>query len=156
MQVVVAETLNLRHSRHSYIIAATKSNFLHLTGVNTKLGAEQFFNKALDASLTTDDFDFCKKGQSEKMVKGYVRKKVRFLPKLEHIFSAGTLVEEKFEKNSVSCTFAVSEDSFTLGFIAVPTCRPKTLLKGNELKNPHKIDSIKRRKKGEKKFKDFC
>ena len=47
------------------------------------------------------------------------------------------------------------ENSFTLGFIAFPKCRPNTLLKGNELKNPQAIDSIKRRKKGESEFVDF-
>ena len=62
-----------------YIISATKSNFLHLTGVNTQLSADQFFDKALNKSLTKNDFDFTKKGQTEKMVKGSVRRKVRFL-----------------------------------------------------------------------------
>ena len=70
------------------------------------------------------------------MVKGSVRRKVRFLSSLDKIFDKSTLVEESFNKNQVSCTFAVSENSFTLGFIALPKCRPNTLLKGNELKNP--------------------
>ena len=39
-----------------YIISATKSNFLHLTGVNTQLSADQFFDKALNKSLTENDF----------------------------------------------------------------------------------------------------
>ena len=138
-----------------YIISATKSNFLHLTGVNTQLSADQFFDKALNKSLTENDFDFTKKGQTEKMVKGSVRRKVRFLSSLDKIFDKSTLVEESFNKNQVSCTFAVSENSFTLGFIALPKCRPNTLLKGNELKNPQSIDSIKRRKKGESEFVDF-
>ena len=139
----------------SYVISATKSNFLHLTGVNTNLTASEFFEKALGKTLSVDDFDFCKKGQNEKNVKGCVRSKVKFLPDIEKILSATTLVEEKFVKNKISCTFAVSENSFTLGFIACPKCRPKTLLKGNRLKNPCKIDSIKRRKKGEKEFEEF-
>ena len=138
-----------------YIISATKSNFLHLTGVNTQLSADQFFDKALNNSLTENDFNFIKKGQSEKMVKGSVRRKVRFLSSLDKIFGKSTLVEEKFIKNKITCTFAVSENSFTLGFIAFPKCRPNTLLKGNELKNPKSIDSIKRRKRGESEFVDF-
>lgn len=139
----------------SFIISATKSNFLHLTGVNTKLTASQFFDKALNKTLTESDFDFTKKGQTEKMVKGSVRRKVRFLKELDKIFDKSTLVEENFIKNKIYCTFAVSENTFTLGFIAVPNCRPKTLLKGNELKNPQKIASIRRRKKGKKDFQDF-
>lgn len=138
-----------------YIISATKSNFLHLTGVNTPLSAEQFFDKALNKTLTENDFNFIKKGQTEKMVKGSVRRIVRFLSKLNKIFNPSTLVEESFTKNQVSCTFAVSENSFTLGFITSPKCRPNTLLKGNELKNPQRIDSIKRRKKGETEFVDI-
>lgn len=138
-----------------YVISATKSNFLHLTGVNTNLTATQFFDKALNKTLSVDDFDFCKKGQTEKDVKGCVRSKMKILPDIEKILSDTTLVEEKFVKNKVSCTFAASENSFTLGFISVPKCRPKTLLKGNKLKNPCKIDSIKRRKIGEKEFVEF-
>ena len=139
----------------TYIISATKSNFLHLTGVNTSLSATQFFDKALNQTLTVNDFDFCKKGQTEKMVKGSVRRKVKFLTDLDKVFSDTTLVEEKFVKNKISCSFAVSENSFTLGFIAAKKCLPQTLLKGNELNNPQKIDLIRRRKKGEKDFKDF-
>lgn len=143
-------------NRKSYIISAAKSNFLHLTGVNTKLSAEQFFNKAFDKSLTVNDFNFCKKGQDKTMVKGSVRRKVKFLPLLEDIFSAETLAEENFVKGRVVCTLAVSENAFTLGFIATPTkCRPKTLLKGNLLKNPCKIDSIRRRRKGGQAFENF-
>ena len=138
-----------------FIISATKSNFLHLTGVNTKLSASQFFDKALNKTLTENDFDFIKKGQTEKMVKGSVRRKVRFLKDLDKIFDKSTLVEENFIKNKIYCTFAVSENTFTLGFIAVPNCRPKTLLKGNELKNPQKIDLIRRREKGKKDFENF-
>lgn len=89
------------------------------------------------------------------MLKGSVRRKVKFLSELGKIVSNSTLVEEHFVKNKISCTFAVSENTFTLGFIAVQKCRPKTLLKGNELKKSGKIDSIKRRKKGEEKFVEF-
>ena len=142
-------------TKNFYIISATKSNYLHLTGVNTQLSAEQFFNKALNNTLTENDFNFIKKGQTEKMVKGSVRRKVRFLSSLDKIFDKSTFVEEKFIKNKITCTFAVSENSFTLGFIALPKCRPNTLLKGNELNHPQSIDSIKRRKRGESEFVDF-
>lgn len=143
--------------RKSYIISAAKSNFLHLTGVSTNLSAEQFFDRAFNKSLTVNDFDFSKKGRTEKDVKGCIRGKVKHLSFLENIFSSKTLAEESFVKGRIVCTLAVSENSFTLGFIATPTkCRPKTLLNGNLLRNPCKIDSIRRRKKGAQEFEDFC
>ena len=43
------------------------------------------------------------------------------------------MVEESFSKNAVLCTFASSDGVCTLGFIATPFARPKTLLMGNEL-----------------------
>ena len=62
-----------------YIISATKDNYLHLTGVNTKLKASEFFSKCITKTLTESDFDFIKKNQTEKEVKGYVRKKMHVL-----------------------------------------------------------------------------
>ncbi len=47
--------------------------------IRLQLSTDQFFDKALNKSLTENDFDFTKKGQTEKMVKGSVRRKVRFL-----------------------------------------------------------------------------
>ena len=93
----------------SYVISATKENFLHLTGVNTNLPSKQFFEKALAKTLAVDDFNFCKNGESEQTAKGSVRRKVRFLPCIEKILSDTTLAEEKFVKNKIFCTFAVSE-----------------------------------------------
>ena len=138
-----------------YIIAAEKDNFLHLTGVHTELSAGEFFERAIRETLTENDFDFVKKGQSEAAVKGSVRRKVQFLPILDKILQQSTLVEEDFSKNKITCSLAMSENSFTLGFVMTPNGRPKTLLKGNELKNYFAIDSIKRRKRGEKIFEDF-
>jgi hypothetical protein len=40
----------------------TRANFLHLTGVNTKLSPGQFFNQCLNNALNTDDFEFRKDG----------------------------------------------------------------------------------------------
>ena len=63
-----------------YIISAHADNFRHLVGVNTSFSAEEFFNKCLDGTLTENDFDFIKRGQSEKEVKGAVRDKIIALP----------------------------------------------------------------------------
>ena len=139
----------------SYIISAEKDNFLHLTGVHTNLSAKEFFDKAIARTLSENDFDFIKSGQSEAMVKGSVRRKMRFLPILDKLLQKGTLAEENFTKNKITCTLAVSENSFTLGFVMTPHGRPKTLLKGNELKNFFPLDAIKRRKKGNQIFENF-
>lgn len=65
-------------TKNFYIISAIKSNYLHLTGVNTQLSAEQFFYKALNNTLTENDFDFIKKGQTEKMVKALFAERFEF------------------------------------------------------------------------------
>mgnify|MGYP007056181133 FL=1 len=49
------------------------------------------------------------------------------------ILSAPNLVEEDFVKNVVRCSIATSNVSCTLGFIATPSARPMTLLRGDEL-----------------------
>ena len=58
------------HSQPYYIISAHADNYRHLVGVNTSFSAEIFFKKCLDGTLAENDFDFCKRGQSEKEVKG--------------------------------------------------------------------------------------
>ena len=60
-----------------YKFYATKDNYLHLTGVHSNLKPAQFFNKCLDDTLSVNDFDFIKKGQTESAVKGIVRKKIQ-------------------------------------------------------------------------------
>lgn len=145
---------NAFKKQKTYIISASKTNFLHLTGVNTSLSAEDFFNKALNKTLTESDFDFVKKNQSEKSVKGSVRRKVKFLSDLDKIFMNNPLAQESLVKNRISCSLATSENTFTIGFIACPKCRPNTLLKGNELINPCKIERIAKRKRGDASFSD--
>lgn len=49
------------------------------------------------------------------------------------MIDTSNLIEEGFQKNSISCTIASSDGSCTLGFIAVPKALPKTLLSGDEL-----------------------
>ena len=82
-----------------YIVSAHEDNYLHLTGLHTNLDAALFFEKCYNGSLEESDFDFCKKGQNEKEVKGSVRRKINSLPSIMNMFSTGTSVEEDFEKN---------------------------------------------------------
>ena len=59
--------------RKEYSIHFHEGNFLHLTGVKTKLSPVDFFKKALAKELTVNDFD-C---DSTSSLKGTVREKLR-------------------------------------------------------------------------------
>lgn len=128
-----------------YIFYATKDNYLHLTGVNSKLKPSAFFEKCINHTLTEDDFDFSKQNQSESEVKGCVRRKIRVLPFIGDILKAGVLVEEQFSKGRIVCSFATATGLLTLGFIAPGRARPKTILEGNHLKHPEDVDLILRK-----------
>ena len=51
-----------------YIVAAYEDNYLHLTGLHTKLDATTFFEKCYKGTLDERDFDFLKNGQNESEV----------------------------------------------------------------------------------------
>ena len=140
-----------------YIISAYEDNYLHLTGLHTNLDAEAFFQKSYKGTLTEEDFDFCKSGQTEGEVKGSVRRKINSLPGIMDMFTAGTLVEEDFEKNRIRCSLAAGNSGATLGFAVAGKARPMTLLKGNELNvaKAQKLDVVLRRKAGEIKFSEL-
>lgn len=116
-----------------YIISAEKDNYLHLIGVSTPLSANEFFNKCFDGSLMEEDFDLSIHYKREKESKGTIRKKIKALPYIFELMDSSSLVEENFAKNTIFCSLATSDGACTLGFITVPTARPKTLLLGNEL-----------------------
>lgn len=116
-----------------YIVSASKDNYRHLTGVQTELSGNDFFDKCLDGSITEDDFSFKKKYQDEKTVKGSVRRKINMLPLIKDLFSSDIRIEEDFVKNSIRCSFATGNQQCTVGFIVAGKARPMTLLKGNEL-----------------------
>ena len=46
------------------------------------------------------------------------------------------------------CTFATADGNCTLGFVDSGKARPKSLIKGNELKNPGTVDLILRKTTG--------
>lgn len=113
--------------------ATAQASINNLTGVTTSLSPSSFFDKCLNGSLEEDDFDLTSHGQDEKASKGSIRRKIKSLPYIGGLISASSYVEEDFRKNSVFCSIASSDGSCTMGFIAVPKARPKTLLIGNEL-----------------------
>lgn len=59
-----------------YIIDGKEDNYQHLTGVNSLISAQEFFYKCYEGTLTVDDFNFVKRGQDEKAVKGSVTRKL--------------------------------------------------------------------------------
>ena len=116
-----------------YIISAHADNYRHLIGVNTEISAEDFFEKCITKTLTVDDFNFSKKGQSEKDVKGAVRDKLKALPDFLSMMERALIAQESFSKNRVHCSLATTDKSATVGFIAAGKAKPKTLLRGNRL-----------------------
>ena len=140
------------HDKGYYIAKADKGNYLHLIGVHTELSAEIFFNKCYDGSLVEDDFDFKKKNQPEKSVKGSVRQKIKALPNMLKMYDRELIAQEDFKKNHVECAFATAEDTHTLGYTG--SGRPMSLLQKNELDEDkaQKVDLILKKQRGMDRF----
>ena len=140
-----------------YIIKAEENNFQHLTGVHSLIKPTEFFRKAYNDILDENDFDFIKRGQSEKMVKGLVRRKMKASAQMFSLFDESALAEENFIKNSIHCSFATADYGCTLGFVNVGKARPQTLLKGNglNLERAKSVDVVLRKKTGAKYFSEI-
>lgn len=138
-----------------YIITGTELNYLHLIGVHTSLSKETFFDRCLSGKLDIDDFDFDDDGKD---VKGTVRRKIKVLPNMNNLmFQPHLYVKEKFIKNRVVCSLGTSDNICTVGFIKTgkkiyAKAFPKSLMKGNELKDAEEVELLLRRKKGKDKF----
>jgi len=111
------------------------------------LSPQCFFDKYYNGTLEEVDFNFVKKGQDEKSVKGTVRRKIKILPDMMELFKSGLQAEENFEKNKVFCSFA-ADGSCTLGFSESEKVRLKSLIKGNELNNPKAVELVLRKEAG--------
>ncbi|MFI3214582.1 MAG: PBECR4 domain-containing protein [Lachnospiraceae bacterium] len=140
------------HQRKYYEITATKGNYKHLVGVHSELSGDEFFDKCLEGTLELDDFDFYKKGQIEKEVKGSVRQKIQVLPIMLEMLSKVVYAEESFKKNKIHCAFATEGNAVTVGYVLAG--KPMTLLKGNELdkRKALPVELILRKKKNEMKY----
>lgn len=143
------------HEKKYYIAKADKSNYLHLIGVHTEMTPEEFFEKCYEGTLTEENFDFEKKNQSEKSVKGSVRQKIKVLPDMLQMYGKELVAQEKFKKNRVECAFATADSTHTLGY--ADAGRPKSLLQKNELDQDksQKVDLVFRKKRGADKYTDL-
>ncbi|MBQ7488876.1 MAG: hypothetical protein IJT77_15405 [Clostridia bacterium] len=97
------------------------------------LSATEFFDKCFNGTLSESDFEISSHGQDTKASRGSIRRKINALPAISGLIDTSNLIEESFQKNTVSCTIASSDGACTLGFIAIPKARPKMLLNGDEL-----------------------
>ena len=138
---------NFRYQKY-YIVSAFEDNFLHLTGVHTNLKAKNFFEKCYQKTLEDGDFEINDKSQ-----KGSIRRKISVLENAIKIFSSEDIVvEERFHKNRISCSFAAAERECTIGFTNTELTKPQTVLKGYQLQSEIEVDFILSRDKGEKDF----
>ena len=114
--------------RSEYVIRFHADNFLHLTGVGTSLSPKEFFFKAVDGSLSLDDFD-C---EATPQRKGMVRLKVRNIRNIGAFFDRTLAVQEKLVSGRVICLFAATDGTFTLGFTGGKMVNPMSLLNKNK------------------------
>ena len=141
-----------------YVINAHADNFQHLLGIHSLVPAKDFFDKCYNGTLTVNDFDFIKPHQDEKIVKGFVRRKISILPVALNIFHSDNIfVEENFSKNRIIRSFATSDNLCTFGFENHRYSVPKTLLKGNELnlRNSKPVDLVLKKSRSSKYFSEI-
>lgn len=141
--------------KNYYVLDAKEDNYQHLIGVHALIDPKDFFEKCYLGKLEETDFDFIKRGQSEKSVKGSVREKIKVLSNAMNIFNNNTIkIQESFSKNKVHCSFATSDNVCTLGFIDTGKSRPMTLLKGNDLdlNKAKDVSLVLRKSTGKEKF----
>ncbi len=130
-----------------YILRFYEDNFLHLTGVKTKLKAKDFYKKCINKSLIDEDFD-C---NSNKDLRNKIKEKLKNLSTIGDFFDRNLVVQENFKKNRIQCKIASSDGLCTLGFISIKDsiCVPKTLLNRNQINPVLKITDfvLSKRKK---------
>jgi hypothetical protein len=137
-----------------YIISANEGNYKHLTGVVSSVSPYEFFSKCLNETLLEADFDFILThfdGKKEN-VKNTIKKKIKALPYIADFFHANIVAEENFTRGRVNCVIATSDNKITIGFEDRKSAKPKTLLRGNEIKNAVPVSLVLRRNRGLDKF----
>ena len=115
-------------NRDRYVLRFYEGNFLHLTGVKTKIKPAILFERVLNNQLASDDFD-C---DSTKELKGYTQEKIPHLLSINLFFNSPLEIQENYSRGKVTCLIAASEGTFTLGFTGgTGPLNPMTLLNRN-------------------------
>ncbi len=121
--------------REDFILRFYPRNFLHLTGVGTILSSMDFYQKALDGTLSLADFD-C---DSSPDLKGRVRCKIRNLQNIGSFYQRVSKIEVDFSSNTVHCRLASTDGQCTIGFIGASVLVPNTLLNKDKIKEENAI-----------------
>lgn len=112
-----------------YVMRFFETNFLHLSGVETKLSPRDFYFKCLSGQIDYDDF-----WDSPMKNKSTIKKKLAHLVSIDSFFDGELSVQEDFKKGLVRCFVATSNGQCTLGFVdAKYYVRPNTILASNRL-----------------------
>ncbi len=102
------------------------TNYLHLTGIKTKLKPEDFFQQCVDNKISIRDIELKKDGTTEL--------KISVLPSLKHIISCNALIgdyEQSHRRLIVDTVLGDAKKLMTIGFSLKDTGYyvPQTLLK---------------------------
>lgn len=91
--------------------------------------AAEFYRKCLDGGIKDDEYDCC----SSKELKGKVKEKMKYLPRVTEIILKCEELEERFSKGRVTCILAVAQGEFTMGFDGGNVLFPRTLMHKNRV-----------------------
>ena len=125
--------------KNKYILKFFKTNFLHLTGLETSLSTEEFFDKCYLGTILEGDYNY---GLSND--RSTVKRKLKNLINIGQMFNQTLFVQESFIKNQIVCRIATSDGKCTIGFVdAKYYLRPKTILANNHLDSTKPIYEVK-------------
>ena len=90
-----------------------KQNFKHLTGVSSTIkSAEEFYNKSVDKTITSQQISFTAKHPYRTC-----KKKLSYLQSIDNLFYNDVFVVENLHTQSLFIKIGVSELNYTVGFI---------------------------------------
>lgn len=148
-----------KDSKFSHItIKAERDNYLHLTGIITKLKPKIFFEKCLNNTLLSSDICVPATKALEKSYKGTLRRKINVLKDFTKGVDSSYVIQENYVKNRVVCSIASTNLNLTIGYIDTGNClRPKSLISGDSLDHSKKqsLFLILKKSRSEKLYKNM-